>query len=45
MRVLIALLLLLAAGPARAETLVLASTTSLENSGLLARIAPSVSAG
>jgi tungstate transport system substrate-binding protein len=30
----------LAAGPLRAETIVLASTTSLDNSGLLARILP-----
>ena len=35
-----ALALLLAAGAARAESIVLASTTSVENSGLLAHILP-----
>ncbi len=41
-RVLVALLLL--AGTARAESIVLASTTSVENSGLLARILPAFTA-
>ncbi len=40
MRAFLAILLLLTAGVARAETVVLASTTSLDNSGLLARILP-----
>ena len=43
MRLLAALLLLLC-GAARAETIVLASTTSVENSGLLARILPGFTA-
>ena len=40
MRLILALFALLAAGTARAESITLASTTSLDNSGLLARILP-----
>jgi len=40
----IVMVLLLLAGAARAETIVLASTTSVENSGLLARILPGFTA-
>jgi tungstate transport system substrate-binding protein len=44
MRVLLVLAWLLAAGSARAESILLASTTSVENSGLLAHILPGFTA-